>query len=133
MHIKGKQLGRKLSTKMVVAEEERQRRKEVKQLEAEKHQREAEEARQREFLEFVESFRDVKPDQIPAEVWETYQKGVPLKYAYLQYDYNNLKNQLQILKQNEENQKKAPVGSVTTYGGKESSIEDDFLRGFNSI
>ena len=31
MHIKGKQLGRKLSTKMVVAEEERQRRKEVKQ------------------------------------------------------------------------------------------------------
>jgi hypothetical protein len=51
----------------------------------------------------------------------------------MEHQNNQYKTQLQTLKQNESNAKKAPIGSVTAHGGNEIAGEDDFLAGFNSI
>lgn len=95
---------------------------------------------QKDQIEFLDYFKQVNgraydpdKDTIPTEVWDMVQKGTPLKFAYMQHNHNELQTQLKILKQNEENKKKAPVGSVTNHGSQETTVEDDFLKGFNSI
>lgn len=106
----------------------------------EKREREEAEKRQAAFNEFFDYFKaandrefDPQKDVIPLEVQEAVQKGVPLKYAYMEYHNKELRNQLKIAKQNQTNLKKAPVGSVTAGGGTKTEPEDDFLAGFNSI
>jgi hypothetical protein len=51
----------------------------------------------------------------------------------MQYQNKQLQNQIKVLKQNEENAKRAPIGGVSTHGSTEIASEDDFLAGFNSI
>lgn len=110
------------------------------QIEEERKVKEQQEKENEEFANFFDYFReangrdfDASKDQIPQEVWEANANGVPLKYAYMEYLNNKLKNQVQVLKQNEENAKKAPVTSVSAHGSQEIASEDAFLRGFNSI
>ena len=43
------------------------------------------------------------------------EQGVPLKYAYLEHFVNSLRNENQILKQNQINQERSPVGSTTGF------------------
>lgn len=89
------------------------------------------------FLEYFQSVNerpyDPQKDVIPQEVKDAVDKGESLKTAYMQYHNKELRNQLKIAKQNEANLKKAPVGSVTAFGGNKTEPEDDFMRGFNSI
>ena len=106
----------------------------------EKQAREAEAKRQAEFDEFFRYFESVnerhfdpQKDVIPQEVWDAVNMGVPLKYAYMEHHNKELRNQLKIAKQNQENLKKSPVGSVTAGGGVDTEPEDDFLAGFNSV
>lgn len=80
---------------------------------------------------FKEAFPDVT--DIPQDVLEKYNQGLPLKYAYMEHAYNQAVQKLKIYEQNEKNNGKAPVGSVTSHGGQEIAPEDEFLRGFNSI
>ena len=110
------------------------------QFEADKKAKAAEEQKNADYNEFFDYFkqangRDFVPntDEIPQAVWDATEKGVPLKFAYMMHENNNLRNQLTTLKQNESNAKKAPVGSVTAHGGDKIESEDDFLAGFNSI
>ncbi|RFU70334.1 hypothetical protein D0469_06965 [Peribacillus saganii] len=119
---------------MLEARKDRESRQKAEQEKAEQEKMDAE------FNDFFQHFkqandRDYNPDkdQIPQEVWEAHASGVPLGFAYLQYHNNQLKNQLKVLKQNESNTKRAPIGSVTEYGSTEVASEDDFLKGFNSI
>lgn len=90
-----------------------------------------------EFLSYYKQAngRDFDPqkDTIPQEVWKATQNGTPLNFAYMQHHNSELQNQLKVLKQNETNKKKAPVGSITAHGSQEVASEDDFLKGFNSI
>jgi hypothetical protein len=95
-----------------------------------------------EFNEFFSHFQntegrafDPNKDQIPQTVWEATQKGVPLKTAYMEHQFQQLQQQLKTLKQNEANARKAPVGSVTSNGSVQSVPDEDdpFLQGFNSI
>lgn len=86
-----------------------------------------------EFKEFFDSFPDAKPTDIPAEVWQKNDAGVPLKYAFMEHQFNQLKNDVQALKKNQENFKKAPIKPTNTHGTGEVGSEDDFLQGFNSI
>lgn len=72
-------------------------------------------------------------DPIPSEVWETVNKGVPLKYAYMEHVNNQLQSQVKVLKQNKENETKAPISGVTGHGSQEVSSTDPFLLGFDSI
>lgn len=109
------------------------------QLEQEKQQKAEEEKKNSEFAEFFEVFQqandrnyDPTKDQIPQEVWDMHAQGTPLKYAYMQHHNSQLKSQLQTFKQNEKNTKRAPVGSLTNFGGDEPTSEDPFLKGFNS-
>lgn len=99
-----------------------------------KEQEQQEKAKQeQDFQEFLEAYPDIKAEDIPKEVWEDHAKGKTLVDAYSRHENKKLKEQLSALKKNEENTKKAPVGSVTQHGSQEIAGEDDFLKGFNSI
>lgn len=123
-----------------VAQELLENRKFREQYEAEQKTKQEEAKKDKEFGEFFDFFKqangrdfDSKNDQIPQEVWDANKNGVPLKYAYLEHHTKQLQAQLQTIKQNEENAKKAPVQGVTAHGSMETAAEDDFMRGFNSI
>lgn len=123
-----------------LAKEILESRKDREERQREKESKANEEKQNQEFGEFIQFFKDAngrdfdaEKDKIPNEVWQANEKGIPLKYAYMEHYNNELRSQLQVQKQNEENSKKAPVKGVTQYGGEESTPEDDFLKGFNSI
>jgi hypothetical protein len=108
------------------------------QFEAEKKAKAEEAKKNQEFTEFFDYFREANgreftpgQDNIPDEVLAN--KEVPLKFAFMQHENNQLRQQLQTLKQNQSNAQKAPVGSVTNHGSTETASEDLFMQGFNSI
>jgi hypothetical protein len=123
-----------------IAQEMLENRKFREQFEAEKRTKAEEQKKNSEYNEFFDYFRqandrDFVPnkDEIPQSVWDANEKGVPLKFAYMEHQNNQYKTQLQTLKQNESNAQKAPVGSITQHGSTEVASEDDFIRGFDSI
>lgn len=70
----------------------------------EKQQAQTESAKQQEFLEFVTEFPDVKPEEIPNEVWQLKKdRGLSLTDAYIRIERNQLKNQLEATKINQQN------------------------------
>jgi uncharacterized protein YoaH (UPF0181 family) len=110
------------------------------QYEAEKKAKAEEEKKNADFAEFFDYFRQAngreyvpKQDEIPDNVWESVNQGVPLKFAYMAHENTQLRSQLSALKQNKANASKAPVGSVTVHGGNEIASDDPFLAGFDSI
>lgn len=110
------------------------------QLQSESKAKQEEEKANQDFQEFFGFFREAngrefnpQQDKIPDSVWQQVGQGVPLKYAYMQHHNQELQQQIKILKQNKENEQKAPVQGITTHGSQEVAVEDDFLRGFNSI
>jgi hypothetical protein len=110
------------------------------QIETERRTKAEEEKKNAEFNDFFQYFQqangrdfNAQQDEIPKDVWEANANGVPLRFAYMQHQNQQLTQQLQTLKQNESNAKKAPIRSVTNHGSTEVESEDDFLAGFNSI
>lgn len=84
--------------------------------------------------DFLEAYPNVKPTDIPQEVWDKAQQGVPLKYAYMEHEHKQLSDRVKILETNLNNKKKAPISNgVGDFGTDEPIQEDDFLKGFNSI
>jgi hypothetical protein len=123
-----------------MAQEMLENRKFREQFEAEKKAKAEEEKANADYNEFFDYFKQAngrdfnsQTDEIPESVWQATQKGVPLRYAYMEHQNSQLQQQLQTLKQNESNAKKAPVGSITQHGSTQVESEDDFLAGFNSI
>jgi len=56
--------------------------------------RQQEEAKRQMFMEFIQTYPDVKADQIPQEVWQmVLQKGYPLTAAYAIWENKQLKQQ----------------------------------------
>lgn len=122
------------------AREMLENRKFREKLQAEEQSAKEEQARNAEFGEFFDIFKeetgrdyDPRNDSLPDEVWEAHQQGEPLKYAYLRHHSKQLKSQLKQLKQNQTNSKRAPISSVTSHGSTEVASEDDFIRGFDMI
>lgn len=77
-----------------VAAEMLENRKFREQFEAEKKAKAEEEKFIKESEEFFQEFPDVKPDQIPAEVWQIKeQRGLSLLDAYLRVSYKSLGQQ----------------------------------------
>lgn len=109
----------------------KQLQEEKNQLEEEKRKKASEEAKDKEFLEFLEAFPDVKAEDIPKVVFLNAQKS-SLKQAYLEYQNSEYKKQLEILKTNQKNEQKS-IGSVTDTGVNEQEGSDPFLEGFNSV
>ena len=106
--------------------ENRKFRQQLQQKEAEAQRKEAE---SREFKDFLDTFPDVKPEEIPPEVWEKNNNGIPLKFAYMEHEMSKLKNEINVLKNNNLNKKKAVVNPI---GNANDENYDAFLDGFNS-
>ncbi|MGV8982147.1 hypothetical protein [Clostridium sp.] len=88
---------------------------------------------QKGYDEFSREYPDVKGDDIPLEVWQAVNEGgKSLTDAYARYETKSLKERIKTLEHNKNNDDKSPVGSVTSYGSKETAEEDDFMKGFNS-
>ncbi|MEK3853442.1 hypothetical protein [Cytobacillus sp. FSL H8-0458] len=123
-----------------LAKEILETRKMREEIQSEKQAKVEEQRKNAEFQEFFDYYKqaqgkdfDPNKDQIPPEVWQMNQNGVPLKYAFMEHHSNQLLSQIQVLKQNKENEQRAPIGSLTNHGSTEVASEDDFLKGFNSI
>lgn len=84
----------------------------------------------KQYADFVEKFPNVKPEDIPKEVFENAQNS-NLVSAYKDWLIKDLETKLQIKEQNEKNAKSA-IGSVTETGTtqKQKAI-DPFLEGFD--
>lgn len=89
-----------------------------------------EEEKNQEYLDFLDKFPDVNPEDIPKEVFEEAENS-SLSEAYMKWQLNELKNQLSVAKTNEKNAA-STVGSVTSTGPtQENHSVDLFLEGFN--
>ncbi|OJU08203.1 MAG: hypothetical protein BGN88_01455 [Clostridiales bacterium 43-6] len=87
------------------------------------HEMEKTEQTQKMYLSFVQRFPDVKPEEIPGQVWERHLQGEDLVGAYLDYQNRQLSEKLQMVHQNKESRKRA-MGSALTDGPNHS---DGFL------
>lgn len=116
--------------------ENRKFREQYKEEESKKQEESKKNAEYDEFFQYFSKVNDRQfdpnKDQIPPEVVEMNNNGVPLKFAYMQHHNNELQQQLKILKQNEQNKQKAPVSGTTEHGSKEESSKDPFEMGFDA-
>lgn len=100
----------------------------------ENEQKQLQELEQQEFSEFINMFPDVEPEDILPETWLLFEQGVPLKYAYMEQERNQLLTEIEKVEQNTKNKSKSPVRGVSSHGYREEADDDDpFLKGFNSI
>lgn len=91
----------------------------------------AESDKNKQYEDFVEQFPDVKPEDIPKEVFENAQNS-NLVSAYKDWLIKDLETKLQIQKQNAKNANSA-IGSITETGQtKKQEPTDLFLEGFDS-
>ena len=102
---------------------------EKNKLEREKKEREAKESKDKEYEDFLKEFPDVKPEDIPKDVFLNAENS-SLKEAYMRYQLEEQKKQIEILKKNKENSERT-VGSTTERGGVDSKQTDPFLIGFD--
>lgn len=98
--------------------------------EAEQKRREAEGQRQRPWLLFFRENPDLKPQDLPEEVFRAVEAGGTPKEAYLKYQYELQRQELLTLKQNRENQKKS---TGTMQGDAAGEAKDPFCAGFDSV
>lgn len=81
--------------------------------------------------QFIAAHPDLDIKSIPKEVFIEAEK-IGLDNAYSKYENAKLKNEIKILRQNQNNKETSPVKSTTEHGGVAVEQEDDFMRGFNS-
>jgi len=101
------------------------------QLKEQEERAKAENDKNKQYVDFVEQFPNVKPEDIPKEVFEKAQSS-NLVSAYKDWLIKDLETKLQIKEQNERNSKSA-IGSVTETGQPQKQEPVDmFLEGFDS-
>jgi C-terminal processing protease CtpA/Prc len=61
---------------------------------AEKKAREEKEAENKQYTDFLEAYPDVKPEDIPVEVWKEHKAGRNLLDAYIRYENQRLKDEM---------------------------------------
>jgi len=102
---------------------------EKNQLAKEKKQREEQESKDKEYQDFIKEFPDVKPEDIPKDVFLNAENS-SLREAYMKYQIEEQKKQIEILKKQNEN-KSSSVGGTTEFGGTENKSIDPFLEGWD--
>lgn len=103
---------------------------ELARSEAEQKQKEIKEQRERPWLLFFRENPDLKPQDLPEEVFRAVEAGGTPKEAYLKYQYELQRQELLTLKQNRENQKKS---TGTMQGDAAGEAKDPFCAGFDSV
>lgn len=86
--------------------------------------------RQDEFIAFAAEYPDVKPDSIPKEVWDEFNKGKSLIGAYSRYENKQLKEKLTALEQNTKNRERSTGSRDSAGTGKQ---KDAFDLGWDSF
>lgn len=71
--------------------------------------------RKQSFQEFAQTYPDVKPTDIPKEVWEDLEKTNNLLASYVKYEAKKIKDENAVLKKNAENKSRS-VGSMKSSG-----------------
>ena len=104
---------------------------EKNKLEREKQERIEKESKDKEYADFIKEFPDVKAEDIPKDVFLDAENS-SLREAYMKYQLEEQRKQIEILKKNNENSKHT-VGSTTERAGVESKTTDPFLMGFDEI
>lgn len=115
------------------AKEMLENRKFREQYQAQQKAQEEQIRRDQEALDFVQTFPNVKKEDIKPETWAKIEQGVPLKFAYMEQMNQELMTRIQVLEQNQKNLQQAPVQGVSTHGHQEDAESDPFMEGFNSI
>ena len=82
-------------------------------------------AQRRDMEAFLDAYPEVKPEDIPREVFERVRAGESLVSAYAQYEIQQLKAQIAAKTQNEQNAAKAP-GSMKSQGQSGKKTIDDY-------
>ncbi len=80
-------------------------------------------ARKAEMVQFLNAYPDVKPADIPPQVWAQVSNGTPLTVAYTMYQNQQLRADLAAERQNKENRSKT-TGSMSTAGAAEQDELD---------
>ena len=93
-----------------------------------------EEKEEAERIAFIQAYPDVKPEEIPEEVWKAvHEEGKSLLEAYTYEENKKLKQRLGQYEQNESNKATSVVKSVTGTGSVENEPVDAFIEGFDSV
>lgn len=91
---------------------------------AETQQSVAEAKRQDEFIAFAQEYPDVKPETIPKEVWEEFNKGKSLVGAYSRYENKQLREKLDAMEQNNKNRERSTGSRDSAGTGKQKDAFD---------
>lgn len=95
-----------------------------RQIQAEKERRDAE------IQRFIRKYPGVT--KLPDSVKTAITQGASLVEAYSDYLADAKQKELNVLKQNQEAEKRAPVTGTTTYGTAKAAPSDSFMEGFDS-
>lgn len=101
------------------------------ELNAREQAKKDEEAKEKEYEDFLKANPDIEIDKIPNEVFEK-AKEVGLQSAYAQYENKLLKEKLKLIEQNQKNASNSVV-SQTSDGSDTNQSGDAFLMGFDSV
>lgn len=76
------------------------------------------------YRAFLDEYPEIKPDEIPSEVWDAANRSGDLLGAYRAYEIQKLRTELEELKKNAEN-RKMDVGSARSDG--ENNMTDPII------
>jgi len=103
------------------AKEMLENRKFREQYQTEKQQREQKEKEQKMYLEFLDAYPDVKPEDVPVEVWEEVKEGRSLLDAYVRYENKRLKDEMAKFQQQQQVQQVNEKNAASSTGSAKSS------------
>lgn len=119
------------------AKEILENRKFREQYQKEKAEREKQEKERQMMAEFLDAYPDVKPEDIPVEVWVEVNKGRNLLDAYIRHENQKLKAEMAKYQQQQQNQQANQANAATSTGSVKNvtkpQTQDPFLDGFNSV
>lgn len=122
-----------LAKEIIENRKDREQRKESERKAQEEAQKQKQYSGLLDAFEMVNGKKWSEGDVIPDSVFvNATEKGISLRESYLEHVAKELKSQMQVIKQNESNAKKAPVQGVSTHGSSTDTM-DDFIRGFDSV
>lgn len=119
------------------AKEMLENRKFREQYQTEKQTREQKETEQKMYADFLDTYPDVKPEDVPAEVWKEVKAGRNLTDAYMRYENKQLKTRIAGVQQQEQthqaNEKNAETSTGAAKNTSKPQNQDPFLAGFDSV
>lgn len=86
--------------------------------------------RQLSFMRFKQEFPGIEPQEIPAEIWRDYAAGKgDLADLYARHENRQLKAQLAVARQNEENRRRSTGSRATAGSTVQSRLDADWYDG----